>query len=212
MEEQEVRAYGQNPRLRWAGLVIGCLGSFATLQTLWKHGMRNWDWVEQAWFAALGLSIALDAWQSPQRTWNWPSRLFCVGYGVLFGALIGHAYGWIPGTCIIALFAFFTIDRKSGWSSADLKSPVRILQLALVLILVAWFIARVEGWHAYALVVAIMVLLGSEKKGRRSLKANLLRPAFVAWIATWALSFYWHGHSQCSRAFWQPSYSGSETF
>src|SRR6266568_4059589 len=107
VEEQEVRAYGQNPRLRWAGLVIGCVGSFA----------------------ALGLSIALDAWQSPQRTLNWPSRLFCVGYGVLFGAWIGHAYGWIPGTCIIALFVFFAIDRKSAWSSADLKSPVRILQL-----------------------------------------------------------------------------------
>ena len=191
MDEQQVRCYGHSPRLRWAGIILACVMALATLQTIWKQGLRNWDWVEHAWLAAMAFWIASDAWQHQHRTWNWRSRLFYLGWGILFGVWIGHVNGWIPGVCIIALCALFAMDGKSDWSTSDMKRPGGVLELVLILIIAGWFVRTVREWIPLGCIVALMLFLASEKKGRRSMRENILRPPSLAWISTWGLAFYW---------------------
>src|SRR5262249_42933643 len=69
--------------------------------------------------------------------------------------------------------------------------PLGLSQLALALILAAWCIATTTEWIAYTCMVALMLLLASEKSGRQSMRRNLLRFKSLAWIATFGLACYW---------------------
>jgi hypothetical protein len=64
-EDQNVQAYEPNPRLRWAGVIIGVGFLFATVRTIWEHGVRDWDWVQNAAFAALGFSFLFRQLERP---------------------------------------------------------------------------------------------------------------------------------------------------
>lgn len=191
MENEELQSYERSPILRWGGLIFGFGFSFVAVQTIWTHGVRNWDWLQPAAFAMLAFSFTQRSWVERQGQLTWRSRVFWLAYGVFFGAWIGHQYGWVPGICIIALFALPSTELKGRWRSAGMKRPLLLSQLALSLVIAGWFVATVQEWVAFACIVTIILLLASEKQGRRSMRENLLRLKSFLWVATFALACHW---------------------
>jgi hypothetical protein len=191
MENERAQHREDDSRMRWIGLIGGITLSFAAVHTIWSHGLRNLDWAQNAALALLCFWYVSPTWQQVQGERSWASRVFVLVYGVLFGVWIGHDYGWVPGGCIIALFFLSATEQKTGWWSTGLKKPLGILELVLVAVLVGWFIRSTKEWVAFACPIALLLLLASEKEGRRSLRQNLWRLVSVAWIATAAASSYW---------------------
>jgi hypothetical protein len=190
MEYEPLLSDEDSSRLRRIGLIAGIAFSFAALYSIWSHGLRSWEWVQDATFALFGFTYGPNAWQQEllQRGWRW--RVSLLVFGTLYGAWIGHEIGWVLGGCIIALVALTASERKTGWWSSGIKKPLGLLQLAIVAVGGVWFIATTKGWVPFGCVMAILLLLG-EKPGRRSMRENLLRVKSVGWVATLGLAFYW---------------------
>jgi hypothetical protein len=191
MENEQVQQREHDSRMRWIGLIGGLTLSVAAVHTIWSHGLRNLQWAQNAALALLCFSFISPTWQQMRGERSWSSRVFGLAYGALFGAWIGHDYGWVPGSCIIVIFSLSATERKTGWWSTGLKKPLGIVEFALIAVLVAWFIRSTKDWIVYACLVALLLLLASEKSGRRTLRQNLWRPISAAWVATTAASLFW---------------------
>jgi hypothetical protein len=191
MENEHVQQREDDSRMRWIGLIGGITLSFATVYTMWSHGLRNLDWIQSAALALLCFSFLSPTWQQMRGERSLSSRVFCLAYGVLFGAWIGHDYGWVPGSCIIVLFVLSATERKTGWWSSGLKKPLSVVEFMLSVVLVGSFIRSTKDWIAFGCPVALLLLLAFEKEGRRSLRQNLWRPISVAWIVTAVAASFW---------------------
>ena len=175
---------------RWVFLIAGSGCSFAAVYSIWSHGLRNWDWVQDASLALVSFSVFFKLWDTAATNEGWRSRLFWLAYGVLVGAWIGHEDGWVFGGFIILFFTLGSTSRESGWWTFGISKPLGMLELAIVAVGVGWLIASTKDWVPFVCVVAILLLLG-EKQGRRSMRENLLRVKSIGWVATFGLALYW---------------------
>jgi hypothetical protein len=191
MQDDHLLSHEDNSRARWISLVAGIAFSFAAMYSMWSHGLRDWDWVQNAALALLAFCFAPNFWQDELLKRGWRARVFCLIYGILFGAWIGHENGWVLGGCIVAFFGLAASARESGWWSSGIKTPLGILQTLIAVVGVGSFIATASEWVPYVFIVALMLLLATEKKGRRSMRENLFRPRSVAWIVVLGLASYW---------------------
>ena len=199
-EQQKPLEYEQNPRMRWAGVIIGVGFLFAALQTIGEHGLRNWDWVLNAALAGMGFSWLLNDWQDPKRDLRWLARVLGVVWGSLFIAYIAHSEGLVVGLCLAGVFVLPVITAKSGFWSLTSQSPLGIAYWLLIIFLLEWFARRSNAWIPFSCAAAVAILLAYQPAGRRSMRQNLLRPASVSWLALEAIAFLW---------FWkQPSFAG----
>ncbi len=189
MEREQLQGQQGDSRMHWIFWIAGLCWSFAAAYSIWSHGLRSWDWVQNAAFALLSFSLARSNGQEGESSWR--SRVFWLAYGAVFGAWIGHEHGWVPGACIILFFALAATAHKSGWWSVGIKKPLGILELGVVAVGIGWFIRNVNEWLPFACLIALASLLGSERQGRRSIRQNLWRPKSVAWIATAGAAFLW---------------------
>ena len=191
MEDDYLLGHDTNARVRWIGIVMGVALSFAALHDIWSDGLRNWHWIQNGAFAMLGFSLAVgsERWQVAER--SWPSRLFWILYGLFFGLWIGHETGWVPGGCVLALLVLFATERKSGWWSRGIRNPLGILEIVIVGIAAVWFVRNDNEWLPFACLIAVALLLSSEKQGRRSIRENLWRLKSAAWVATSGAAFFW---------------------
>jgi hypothetical protein len=194
MEDEQLLNREDESRIRWIFRIGGLFYSLAAAHSIWSHGLRSWDWVQNAWFALLFFSffslLRVNGQERPGER-SWRSRVFWLAYGSLFGAWIGHEHGWVPGGCIILFFALPATARKSGWWSVGTKKPLGILGLAIVAVGIGWLLWNVSEWPPFVCLIVLALLLSYEKEGRRSIRENLLRPASAGWIATAGVAFFW---------------------
>jgi len=124
---------------RWVYL-IGAFGlSLAAVYSMWEHGLRNWDWAQDAFLAFIFFSFSFRLLDPAATRQSWRSRIFWIAYGILFGAWIGHEYGWwIPGGC------FAVVSIASGWGAAKRSwwHPLPLLANIALLVGLAWIAHR----------------------------------------------------------------------
>jgi len=53
MEGQQSQERQYNPGMRRVGIIIGIIMLLSAAETIWKHGLKNWDWVQSAAFAGM---------------------------------------------------------------------------------------------------------------------------------------------------------------
>ena len=97
---------------------------------------------------------------------------------------------------MILFFALAAVAPKRKRSGLDLKTPVGIVELALIFTIATWFIAKSSEWMPDTCILTIILLLASEKSGRRSMSQNLIRIQSAAWIAALGLALYWSWREQ----------------
>jgi hypothetical protein len=163
---------------------MGSLFALVGLIDLWRHGFRNWDWVTPVVFAGL---VLLPGYPEPfRRNMRWPIRVLGFFWTVLFVAWSGHILGWIPAACIGVISVLPVPKEKTQlpwWSRI-------VVDLALAVILL-WFARQTGEWVSIPCAGILIYLLSHEQEGRRSLRQNLLRPAFAAWIGITVASIVW---------------------
>jgi hypothetical protein len=198
-EQQKPQEHELNPRLRWVGAVIGVGFLFFTVQTVWKYGLHDWDWVLNAALAAMGFSFLENDWRDPTRPSRWYSRILHLAWGFLFIAYVAHWQGLVVALCMAGVLVLQTIAPMSSYSLTA-KNPLGALYWLLIIFLAGWFVRGTNEWVPLSCVLAIALLLAYQRPGRRSMKQNLLRPASVSWIALAATASLW---------FWkEPSFAG----
>ena len=191
MESQEVEDILDDPKFRWAGIIVGVFSSLAAAHSMWQHGLRSLDWSQDAALAVFCFSFVSGVWRERSETRRrWRTRVFWIAYGTFFGTWIGHENGWVPGGCTIALFVLPAIAPERGWSGG-IKKALGILVFVLVAVGGTWFVKGQTDWVPYACLFALLLLLACEKPGRRSIKKNLLRPASAGWMLTAGAAFFW---------------------
>src|SRR5207245_10575489 len=103
MEGQQSQERQYNPGMRRVGIIIGIIMLLSAAETIWKHGLKNWDWVQSAAFAGMGFVMATEAWPAePQKASWWPQRILYLLWRALFIAGFPHEVGWVPGLCFAA--------------------------------------------------------------------------------------------------------------
>jgi hypothetical protein len=163
---------------------------FFTLQTVWEHGLHDWDWVLDASLSGMGFSFLLGDWQDPKRDPRWQSRILNLAWGLLFAAYVTHWRGLAVGLCMVALLVLQTIVPKIG-SGLTAKNPLGVVYWLLIIFLLVWFARASNAWIPLSCAAAVAILLAYQPPGRRSMKQNLLRPASVSWIALAATASLW---------------------
>ena len=168
---------------RWVYLVAGVGCSVAAVYSMREHGLRSWDWTQDALFAFVSFSFLFRLWDAGATKEGWRSKIFWLGYGLLFGAWIGHEYGWwIPGGC----FAVLTI--VSGWATAKRNwwHPLPLLANVALVIGLFWIARRYGQWIPISC-LAVYLLTSA----RGAVKRNSWHPLSLIQNAALIVGFVW---------------------
>lgn len=168
---------------RWVYPVLGGGCSVAAVHSMWEHGVRNWDWVQDALLAFLLFSFSFRFWQAGATREGWHSKIFWLAYGVLFGAWIGHEYGWwIPGGC------FAVVSIVSGWGAVKRSwwHPLPLLACVALVVGLGWIAYRYGLWIPLACLAVYLLT-----SGRSAVKRNTWHPLSVIEKVALIVGFSW---------------------
>jgi hypothetical protein len=121
-----------------------------------------------------------------RRNMRWPIRVLGFLWNALFVAWFGHSLGWIPAACsgVISVLPSPKVKTQS-------RSWPRVVVDLAVAVMLLWFAHQTGEWVPIPCAGILVYLLSDKQDGRRSLKQNLLRPAFAACIGITVASVVW---------------------
>jgi hypothetical protein len=168
----------------WARIVATLLALILAIESLSKHGFRNWDWIEPLAIAGV---IAFPAKKRDpfDRNLHWLLRTLLLLWIVAFVAWIAHTWGWIPASCL-AVIAL--VPTRRGKSSLHARSLISYTAIGVGFM---WLAYQTKAWAPLLCVTVAALLITHERPGRRSLKENLWRPSSAVWTLSAAIALFW---------------------
>ena len=169
-------------------IALGALFSFSAIIGIWRHGLKNWDWLTLS-VPVLGIIFfPVRVAEPPGRNLRWPLRVGFVLWIIACSAWFVHFWGWVPALAFAGISLVSPSKEKLVSWKAYLQKPQNVIVALLTLILIIWFARDIGGWVPTACVVATLLLLESYTTTRRSLRDNLRRRSLraVAAIGTFA--------------------------
>jgi hypothetical protein len=163
----------------WMRIAFGGFCSLAGILGIWKHGLKDWDWLWSVFF--LGMIIQMGRVPGPLgRNLRWPLRVVWALSVIAVSAGLAHFWGWVPAVAFAGI-SFVAPGKEKGVSwKAYLRKPQNVIVALLTLVLIVWFAREIGGWVPTTCVVLTFLLLEGYTTARRRLRDNFRRRSFAA--------------------------------
>ncbi len=190
MEDPNIQD-GLGRRFRWICLVAGFAMLFFSIRQIWRGGLQTLDWAPDASFSAMAFWLATDPVRKSVLRFSWTQRIFWLCWMGLTGASTWHERGWPDGITFIAIGVVGATQQETGPCSMSLRKPLGLLCAALSAVLVGAYIRQTGEWVPTCCVALVLLVLGYQPAGRRSLRENLGGPSSLAWAVSGLGSAVW---------------------
>jgi len=174
----------------WMKIFFGAFLSLLAIGEIWKHGLRNWDWLTPVILLG-GIAFPAGVTEPLGKNLRWLSRFVFVIWVIACCASAVHFWGWVPGLALAGIMLLSPIQEKWVNWKAYLQKPQGILGALLALILIISFARSTGAWVTTAYAVLSFLLLEGDTTARRSLRDNLRRRSFVVLAAIVIFAAIW---------------------
>jgi hypothetical protein len=167
-----------------ARIATGIIGTLFASGVLWKHGFKNWDWVQ--WLALSGVVALPTSMREPfGKNVRWYFRIPIFSWIVIFAAWLSHEWGWVPAGCF-AVVALLPANRERQW-----RHPLSLITNAAAGVGLIWFVQKYVIWIPAGCVLTTLFLLKRSTDPRKTFVENMKRARLVATFVIGIIAAVW---------------------